>query len=140
MVAEAMTWLRTPYHHRGRVKGAGVDCAQILILVYAACGLIENFDPGHYSSDWMLHRSDEHYLAGVLKYAHPVKRPQPGDMALFRFGRTVSHGAIVIEWPLVIHAHMNARMVTLAEGDNGDLEGRLHGFYSLWRDEDVGRA
>lgn len=24
-VAEAVTWLGTPYHHQGRVKGVGVD-------------------------------------------------------------------------------------------------------------------
>ena len=24
-VSEAMTWLGTPYHHQGRVKGVGVD-------------------------------------------------------------------------------------------------------------------
>lgn len=26
IVAEARTWLGTPFHHQGRVKGAGVDC------------------------------------------------------------------------------------------------------------------
>ena len=28
-VAEALTWLGTPYHHQGRVKGVGVDCRSI---------------------------------------------------------------------------------------------------------------
>ena len=32
--SEALTWLGTPYHHQGRVKGVGVDCGQILIAIY----------------------------------------------------------------------------------------------------------
>lgn len=132
VIAEARTWLRTPYHHRGRIKGAGVDCVHLLIQVYAATGVIESFDPGHYAKDWMLHRSEELYLGWVEKYAFHVEQPQPGDMALYKFGRCVSHAGIVVEWPLIIHAHMPDRMVTLAEGDKGALDGRLHGFYSLW--------
>jgi cell wall-associated NlpC family hydrolase len=27
VVAEARSWLGTPFHHQGRVKAAGVDCA-----------------------------------------------------------------------------------------------------------------
>ena len=33
IVAEAMTWLGTPYHHRGKLKGIGVDCAQLPLCV-----------------------------------------------------------------------------------------------------------
>lgn len=28
-VTEALTWLGTPYHHQGRIKGVGVDCRSI---------------------------------------------------------------------------------------------------------------
>ena len=48
VVAEAMTRLRTPYHHRGKLKGVGVDCAQLPLVVYAAAGLVEDFDTGDY--------------------------------------------------------------------------------------------
>ena len=30
----ARSWLGTPYHHMGRVKGAGVDCAMFPLEVY----------------------------------------------------------------------------------------------------------
>lgn len=30
VIAEAESWLSTPYHHEARIKGHGVDCAQIL--------------------------------------------------------------------------------------------------------------
>ena len=40
VVAEAATWLRTPYHHMGRVKNAGTDCLMLLAEVYEAAGVI----------------------------------------------------------------------------------------------------
>jgi NlpC/P60 family putative phage cell wall peptidase len=37
-IAEARTWIGTPYHHQARVKGVGVDCVG---LVICALGLDE---------------------------------------------------------------------------------------------------
>ena len=51
LVDAARSWLNTPYHHKARVKGAGVDCAQLLIGVYTDAGLIEAFDTGDYPPD-----------------------------------------------------------------------------------------
>jgi len=135
VIDEAMTWLRTPYHHAARVKGAGVDCVQILIAVYQAVGAVGEVETGDYVSDWMLHQNEEKYLNGIMAHAHPVEVPQAGDIALYTFGRTVSHAAIVIKWPLIIHAHRPEKMVVLGDGEKGDLAGRLHGFYSVWSDE-----
>ena len=124
VVSEAMTWLRTPYHHRARVKGAGVDCAQILIAVYAAVGLIDEFDTGDYPPDWMMHRSEERYLSFVLDRAEPVAEPLPGDVALYKVGRCFAHAGIVVEWPTIIHASNIDRAVVLADGTQGWLAGR----------------
>lgn len=43
-------------------------------------------------------------LAGILATAHEVSVPEPGDVAVFRYGRCYSHGAIVTRWPEIIHA------------------------------------
>lgn len=133
IVNEAKSWLRTPYRHKARVKGGGVDCAQLLIAVYSACGLIDpDFAVEDYPMDWHLHRDEERYLNHVLAHAHAVKTPQQGDVALFRFGRTVSHGAIVLEWPLVIHAYRPDRMCTISDvSKSAELTDRLVGFFSL---------
>jgi NlpC/P60 family putative phage cell wall peptidase len=132
VVAEALTWLNTPYHPHGRVKGAGVDCIHLLIEVYAACGLVPHVAPGEYAPDWYLHRSEERYLDGVMQYAEPVEQPLPGDLVLFRFGRCVSHGAIVTAWPTVIHAYADQRRVVLTDIDRAaHLQRRLAGFYTL---------
>lgn len=41
IAAEAETWIGTPFHWQGRVKGAGVDCKGLLAGVAAACGRSE---------------------------------------------------------------------------------------------------
>ncbi len=137
----AQSWLRTPYHHRGRIKGAGVDCAMLLAEVYAEAGLVAPLAIPHYPPDWHLHRDAERYLGVLLDHAveyvpdsigvdhpHPDPPPSsggrprravggeggeravrpilPGDIALWRFGRCFSHGAIVVDWPIVIHAYL----------------------------------
>ena len=123
-VAEARQWLRTPYHHMGRVKGAGVDCATLLAEVYARAGVVPPVAIPFYPPDWHLHRDAERYLGFVLEHAREVSPPSltlslegggkgggdssdplPADIALWRFGRCFSHGAIVIDWPVVIHAY-----------------------------------
>lgn len=131
IVEEAQSWLGTPYHHMACVKGAGVDCAQILIAVYSDVLALDKPDVGHYPADWMLHRSEERYLWWLLKYCEETDVPLPGDIAVFKFGRCFSHAGIVINWPEIIHAHMQSKGVCLADATKGDLEGRDMKFYSI---------
>lgn len=132
VVREAHTWLGTPYHHQGRVKGVGVDCGMLLIEVFRDCGLVPDIDPRPYPPDWHLHRDEERYLGWIRKYAAPVEIPQPGDIALFRFGRCISHGAIVVEWPRVIHSYIRDGCI-LADATAAPLAARLQSFYSVFR-------
>lgn len=113
VVAEARTWLRTPYHHAADVKGHGVDCAMILVRVYADVGLIEKFDPRPYTRDWFLHRSEEKYLGFLFDRAHEVTKPGLGDIVVFKTGRCFAHAGIVsrLEPFAIIHAFANARGV-----------------------------
>ncbi|HEY2710064.1 MAG TPA: NlpC/P60 family protein [Caulobacteraceae bacterium] len=117
--AEARSWLGTPWHHRGRVKGVGVDCAQFPLRVYAACGLVHDFDTGEYPRDWHIHRGEERYLGFVQRIAAEIEpaAAQPGDLLLFRIGRVYSHGAILLAWPQGIHAAVNEGCVTLVDLD-----------------------
>jgi len=135
VVTEAMTWLRTPYHHRAKLKGVGVDCAQFVLAVYANAGLIVDFDTGEYPHDWHLHRSVERYMTQVLRFAReiPVGAARPGDVLLFRFGRAFSHGAIVTSYPQIVHAVLQAGAVVLGDLDrDADLVGRETRCFSFW--------
>jgi NlpC/P60 family putative phage cell wall peptidase len=113
VVAEAQSWLGTPYHHRSRVKGAGVDCLMILCEIYHACGLIPPVEPPDYPPDWHLHKTEQRYLDGVLRYATETANPAIGDIVLFQFGYCFSHAAIIVGDDLLIHAHALAREVCL---------------------------
>lgn len=119
IVAEALTWLDTPYHHLGDVKGFGVDCAMLLVRVFCDTGLVPPFDPRPYAPDWHLHRSEQKFLGYMEQYGHRVEGdPQPGDVPLFQYGRCVSHGGIVISVEqdvLMVHADLIAEKVEIAE-------------------------
>jgi cell wall-associated NlpC family hydrolase len=134
VVSEALSWLGTPYHHQGRIKGVGVDCAMLLADVYHVCGLIPHIDPRPYPPDWHFHRSQERYLGWVRQYAHEVVTPLPGDIAVFQFGRCVSHGAIVVEWPTIVHAYVHQGCI-LGNGSSGVLADRCRGFYSTFGEQ-----
>ena len=134
VVAEAESWLRTPYHHMGSVKGAGVDCGQFLIEVYYAVGLAPKIDTGHYPSDWHFHRSEEVYLGWVQAHSTSTDTPKAGDVALFKFGRCISHGGIMIDETTLIHSHLGMGVV-YAKLTDAELNGRCVGFYTLWDGE-----
>ena len=133
VLAEARSWLKTPYHPHGRIKGVGVDCGMFLAEVYERVGLIQHCDPGDYSQQWHLHHSAELFLEKIER-AGGVRidgTPQPGDIAMFQFGRAASHGSIVLEWPMVIHSYIGIG-VTIDHAENGPLKGRFIGSYTLF--------
>lgn len=134
IVREALSWLGTPYHHHGRVRGVGVDCAQILIAVFAAAGLVEEFNPGNYPRDWHLHHTEELYAGWLDRYGRELRadeRPQAGDVALFKFGRAYSHGGIVTDGDgTVLHAYLGIG-VTLTRLNEAPLAGRPVRFWSI---------
>ncbi len=129
VIAEALTWVGTHYHHHARIKGVGVDCGMLLLEVYATVGLIPQVDPGYYPQDWHLHRGEERYLRFVTEYCDLLQEPPlPGDVAVFRIGRCISHGAIVLNWPLVIHSHVRQNC-RVADATEAELYGHKVVFY-----------
>lgn len=132
IVAEAHTWVGTPWHHEGRVKGAGVDCAQLLILTYSAVGLIESYVPAAYPQDWHLHHTTPLFLNELLRHCVPTDEGRPGDIAMFKFGKQLAHGAIVVRPGVIIHAWRPEGRVTVGELEGAPIGRKLGGFYR-WR-------
>lgn len=128
IVAEAMTWMDTPYHHLGDIKGAGVDCAMLLVRTFVDVGILPAFDPRPYSPQWHLHRSDEKYLGWLRQYATETEQPQPGDVGVWRYGRAFSHAGILVEGDgktgTVVHALRMSRKVGTQRVDEFPLAGR----------------
>jgi cell wall-associated NlpC family hydrolase len=154
VLVEARRWIGTPYHHMGRLRGVGADCATFPAEVYAAAGVIAPVAIEFYPPDWHLHRgprdlagtagtgekTHERYLARVLEHAVEVPAPLPGDMALWRVGRAFAHGAIVLGWPRIVHAVVGIGVMeddgtspTLALGRRRGSDARREvRFFSPW--------
>ena len=131
VVQEAMTWLRTPHHPCTRSKGAGVDCFQLVLAVYAAVGLIPDLPLVPYPYDFHMHMKVELILTKIERFAHKIPGPPlPGDLVLYRDGPFVNHGAIVVEWPTIIHATRECGMVTLDNAMGNLLVPLQAGFWS----------
>lgn len=134
IITEATKWLGAHWHHAACVRYQAVDCAQILADVYSAVGLIEKPDYTNYPRDWAAHRNDEWFMQTVMRYAHRVEKPLSGDVVLFKIGRTFSHGAIVVAWPLVIHADMNEGVAIADIERHPQLSRRDRQFWTVFKE------
>lgn len=131
VAGEARSWLGTPYHSHGRIKGVGVDCAMLLLETYARAGIIAAADPGYYPEQFGLHRDEELFRAFVERYATPTETPRPGDCVLFRYGRCYSHGGILIDGTTLIHAAMRERAVCYATLNDPELSRHAPLFFTI---------
>lgn len=112
-VSEAANWVRIPYLHRGMTRG-GVDCTGLIIGVLRVLGYMRYYELRQYPSDWNLHGGAGNYIEDELvKIADeiPKYKTKPGDLILIRFGRCLSHCAIVMPNDLILHAFLTGDMV-----------------------------
>ncbi|MBK5911472.1 hypothetical protein CCR85_08205 [Rhodothalassium salexigens] len=107
IVALARRWLGTPWHHQGRVRGVGVDCAGLVIGVARDLGL-DPVDVTGYAR-----RPDSDELARLVR-AHlaeiPLARAGPGAVLLLRIDDRAQHLGILTDVGL-LHAYAPARRV-----------------------------
>ncbi len=132
VVNVARSWVGTKYLSNAMVKGVGTDCAMLLLAVYREAGIVpEDFSPEAYSPQWHLHRGEEKYLEVVLKFAKEFDGPPlVGDVVMFKVGRLFAHAGIVVEWPTIIHARGDSKVV-LEE----DISRNGFGKHAIWRQE-----
>lgn len=140
IVREAREWIGTPYHDHASVKGrqGGVDCAQLIRQVFVNAGAIADFKIPYYSPQQFLHCDAEDYVRTVEGFAHEIAEAAalPGDVVLYKLGRSFGHGAIIIPpgWPNIIHAWAPARMVVRGHGleENLGCRWRERRFFSAF--------
>jgi cell wall-associated NlpC family hydrolase len=73
VIEEAISWLRTPYHHAQRLKGVGVDCAMLPAEIYHRAGVLPPIEMGYYPRDWHHNMAAERYLGIVLEHAAEIE-------------------------------------------------------------------
>jgi len=136
VVAEAMTWVGTPYRVAANVKGAGIDCAMILIEVYAAAGIIEWRDPRPYPPDYYLHNKSPRYLNEVGMHAREIKREELniGDTVLFKFGHAPAHSGIIIDMNglTMVHSYKGRGCIVDDLEKTPWLLSRVDSYWSMW--------
>lgn len=127
VVREARAWVGTPFHDCADVKGAGVDCAMLLVRVFCDLGVARAFDPRPYKPEWFMHQEEPLYLSWVKKYAREVTEPKAADVALFNFGKHAAHGAILLDKGSMVHAFKPSGAVII-----DDLRHLRRYFHSYW--------
>lgn len=134
VAAAAIEWAGTPYHHRAAIKGVGADCALFPAAVYKSVGLIPAIDPV-YPQDWHLHRSAELYVDWALDLgATEIAEADigVGDLGLWRWGRTFSHGGILLAPDRLIHAVQDVGVTLDNPTEQEDLKRRERRWFTFW--------
>lgn len=136
-IAEARTWLGTPYHHAARIKGVGCDCGNLLCAVYEAAGAIPPTDPRPYAEDWNLHRGEEFFIGWLTRLGgKQIDGPRPGCIALWKYGRTFSHGGVMVDSVTMIHAFKTSGAVVSSRVDQEPMAGREVQWWTLIHGEE----
>ena len=110
IVAEAETWIGTPYIGWSCVKGVGVDCAQLLYGVFHACGHAPVLElPKDYPLMLGHHQASTQYIDVVMQFFReiPEAEAQAGDVVVWKLVGSLAfcHAAIIKHWPdYFIHA------------------------------------
>lgn len=107
IIEEARKWIGTPFHHQGRVKGAGVDCLGLVVGVFNALNLrtrivdssgkklpFSTFDSTNYSR-----QPDgvtlKRVLDALIDPIADISTIRPGDIALFYIKEHPQHLGII---------------------------------------------
>lgn len=121
IVAQARTWLGTPFHHQGRVKGVGCDCLGLIVGVARELALTDekgfllaDYDQPNYSP-----LPDGRGLKTAVSL-HLLELPSigealPGDVPLIRFQNDPQHVGILAKLDdgsdSLIHCYSNTGKV-----------------------------
>ena len=110
VVAQARTWLGTPWRHQGR-SPRGVDCAGLVVLVARALGLADHDVAGYGRHSTGLAFVDQ-FRAAMDPV--PLLEMLPGDVLVFADAAYPCHCGFRTEFrdaPHLLHAHALRRQV-----------------------------
>lgn len=112
IVAEARSWIGTPYMHQASLKHVGCDCLGLLRGVWRSLYGAEPEPTPAYAPDWAEANGAELLAEAARRYLVEIapKDAQPGDVLLFRWRSHLpaKHAAILVAPARMIHAHDGA--------------------------------
>lgn len=118
IVAEARSWIGTPYRHQASLKGVGCDCLGLIRGVWRAVVGEEPERAPPYAPDWAEASGAETFGLAAARHLVPVACDAfaEGDLLLFRWRAHLpaKHAAIVTAPALMVHAHDGACVAEVA--------------------------
>ena len=110
IVAQARTWIGTPYRHQGSRKGVGCDCLGLVRGLWAEIMGHEAERPGPYAPDWAERGAADRLIIAARQHCgDPIAMSdaRPGDILLFRWrdGVSAKHAGILSGHDHFIHAY-----------------------------------
>jgi NlpC/P60 family putative phage cell wall peptidase len=118
IIAEARSWIGTPYQHQASLKDVGCDCLGLIRGVWRALYGEEPERAPPYARDWAEAATNEPLAEAGLRHLVPVHVSEftPGDVLLFRWraGMVAKHAAIIASPDTMIHAHDGAAVAEVA--------------------------
>lgn len=118
IIAEARSWIGTPYQHQASLKGVACDCLGLVRGVWRALYGEEPERIPPYARDWAETATSEPLAEAGLRHLRPVDVRDfvPGDVLLFRWRAhmVAKHAAIVASPGTMIHAHDGAAVAEVA--------------------------
>lgn len=92
LIAEARSWIGTPWRHQAAIKGVGADCVGFVR------GVAEPFVGKvpiamDYTTTWQLYRAEPRMFREFAARCEevPLDQINPGDILLFGFGKGPAH-------------------------------------------------
>lgn len=117
-IAEALTWVGTPYRHQASAKGVGCDCLGLLRGVWRALYGHEPEAAGPYAPDWAETAATDRLLMAARRHCIelPVGQMSAGDIVLFRWRRHLpaKHVGILVAADRFVHAYQGQAVVVSA--------------------------
>ena len=118
LIAEARSWIGTPYRHQASLKGVGCDCLGLVRGVWHAVLGAEPEAVPAYAPDWAEASNSETLAAAAARHLTEIAGADvmPGDLMLFRWrtGFAAKHAAIATAPSLMVHAHDGAAVAEVA--------------------------
>ena len=115
ILAEARTWIGTPYQHQASTKGAGCDCLGLVRGVWRALYGDEPELAPAYTPDCAERHGAETLLDAARRHLVEVAitDAQPGDVLLFRMhvSAPAKHAAFLDEGGHILHAYWGRAVV-----------------------------
>ena len=128
-VNTARSYLRSPFHHQGRLPHVGLDCAGVVVCAASANGYEVEDVKGYANIP-----SQGLFMKSVKKHCDVVniKDAQIGDLCMFAFVSEPQHIAIIssVEPLKIIHAYLQVNEVVENNLDQVWLN-RLRGCFRL---------